>query len=465
MQKRNRSKSTYVCQQCGAKSPKPSGRCSYCGAWESIVETLERDDKGNRSWTGPGKNSGPSAALELSSISTESHPRVKLPFPEVNRVLGGGLVSGSLVLVGGDPGIGKSTLLLQIAGAIADSGKTAFYVTGEESAHQVRLRAQRLGIGGDKIFILPETNLTAILESLDKAKPALAIIDSIQTTQAEELESTPGSVGQVRECTLRLMQWAKSQNVPVLLAGHVTKDGAIAGPRVLEHMVDVVLYLEGEQSGNFRLLRSVKNRFGSTNEIGIFEMQGSGLVEVENPSAALLSERPASTPGTIVVPTIEGTRPLLVEIQALANPTTYSMPRRTASGLDANRLIMICALLSRRAGLPIGGMDVIANVAGGIRVDEPAVDLGIALAIASSARNAPIAEGMAVFGELGLAGELRSVSSPERRIDEAVSMGFRSVLVPATSKIAKRNGIEILRASSIREAIAITLKHPLNERE
>ncbi len=380
-------------------------------------------------------------------------------------MLGGGLVSGSLILVGGDPGIGKSTLLLQIAGAIADSGKKAFYVTGEESSHQVRLRAQRLGIGGEKIFILPETNLATILEALDNAKPSLAIVDSIQTTQAEELESTPGSVGQVRECTLRLMQWAKGKNVPVILAGHVTKDGAIAGPRVLEHMVDVVLYLEGEQSGNFRLLRSVKNRFGSTNEVGIFEMQGSGLVEVQNPSAALLAERPTAAPGTVVVPTIEGTRPLLVEIQALANPTTYSMPRRTASGLDANRLIMICALLSRRANLPVGAMDVIANVAGGIRVDEPAIDLGIALAIASSARNMPIAEGMAVFGELGLAGELRSVSTPERRIDEAVSMGFKSVLVPATSKIGKRSGIEILRASTIREAISIALKHSANERE
>lgn len=463
MQKRGRQKSTYVCQQCGAKSPKPTGRCAYCGAWESIVETIERDSGNTRNWNAG--SAGPATALELSSISTETYPRVKLPFPEVNRVLGGGLVSGSLILVGGDPGIGKSTLLLQIAGAIANSGKKAFYVTGEESSHQVRLRAERLGISGEKIFILPETNLTAILESLDNAKPSLAIIDSIQTTQAEGLESTPGSVGQVRECALRLMQWAKSKNVPVLLAGHVTKDGAIAGPRVLEHMVDVVLYLEGEQSGNFRLLRSVKNRFGSTNEVGIFEMQGSGLVEVENPSAALLSERPTSAPGTVVVPTIEGTRPLLVEIQALANPTTYSMPRRTASGLDANRLIMICALLSRRAGLPVGAMDVIANVTGGIRVDEPAVDLGIALAIASSARNAPIAEGMAVFGELGLAGELRSVSTPERRIDEALSLGFRSVLVPATSKVGKRSGIEILRASSIREAISVALKHSASEQE
>lgn len=455
MQKRSRQKSTYICQQCGAKSPKPTGRCAYCGAWESIVETLEHDTSSVRNWN----PSGPATALELSSISTETYPRIKLPFPEVNRVLGGGLVSGSLILVGGDPGIGKSTLLLQIAGAIANSGKKAFYVTGEESSHQVRLRAQRLGISGEKIFILPETNLTAILESLDNAKPSLAIIDSIQTTQAQELESTPGSVGQVRECALRLMQWAKSKNVPVLLAGHVTKDGAIAGPRVLEHMVDVVLYLEGEQSGNFRLLRSVKNRFGSTNEVGIFEMQGSGLVEVQNPSAALLAERPVSTPGTVVVPTIEGTRPLLVEIQALANPTTYSMPRRTASGLDNNRLIMICALLSRRAGLPVGAMDVIANVAGGIRVDEPAVDLGIALAIASSARNAPVTEGLAVFGELGLAGELRSVSTPERRIDEALSMGFKAVLVPATSKLGKRSGIEILRASSIRESISIALKN------
>jgi len=367
--------------------------------------------------------------------------------------LGGGVVPGSLVLIGGDPGIGKSTLLLQVSAAVAQGGRKVLYVTGEESPTQVKLRADRLGLGGEWLFILPETNMEVIMEQLEEASPDMVIIDSIQTVYLDQLDSAPGSVGQIRECTMKLMQWAKTANVPVLLSGHVTKDGAIAGPRVLEHIVDAVLYLEGEQFSAYRLLRSVKNRFGPTNEVGIFEMRGNGLVEVANPSEAFLSQRPKETVGSAVVPTLEGSRPLLVEIQALTSTTTFGFPRRTANGVDFNRLLLITAVLTKRAGLALGNQDIMVNVVGGLRVNEPAADLGIALAIASSLRGAAIDPNLVAIGEMGLSGELRAVPHMDRRLSEAAKLGFKRCLVPKTTKVDVPQGMELIGAESVREAL------------
>jgi DNA repair protein RadA/Sms len=357
------------------------------------------------------------------------------------------------VLIGGDPGIGKSTLLLQVSSAVAQYGKKVLYVTGEESPTQVKLRANRLGLGGEWLFILPETNMEVILEHLERSSPDMVVIDSIQTVYLDQLDSAPGSVGQIRECTMKLMQWAKTANVPVLLSGHVTKDGAIAGPRVLEHIVDAVLYLEGEPFSAYRLLRSVKNRFGSTNEVGIFEMRGNGLMEVANPSEAFLSQRPKETVGSAVVPTLEGSRPLLVEIQALTSTTSFGFPRRTANGVDFNRLLLITAVLTKRAGLALGNQDIMVNVVGGLRVNEPAADLGIALAIASSLRGATIDPNLVAIGELGLSGELRAVPHADRRLSEAAKLGFNRCLVPKTTKVDVPQGMELIGAESVREAL------------
>jgi DNA repair protein RadA/Sms len=376
---------------------------------------------------------------------------------EFNRVLGGGIVPGSLVLIGGDPGIGKSTLLLQVSAMVAQDGGKVLYVTGEESVGQVKLRANRLGLGGERLYVLPETNLETILEHIEGASPALVVIDSIQTVYLDGLGSAPGSVGQIRECTMRLMQWAKVAGVPILISGHVTKDGAIAGPRVLEHIVDVVLYLEGEPFSSYRLLRGVKNRFGSTNEVGIFEMRGNGLVEVANPSEVFLSQRAREAVGSAVVPTLEGTRPLLVEIQALTSTTSFGFPRRTANGIDFNRLLLITAVLTKRAGLSLGNQDIIVNVVGGLRVSEPAADLGVALAIASSLRGAAIDPNLVAIGELGLSGELRAVPHLERRLSEAAKLGFRRCLLPRTKKVDVPQGIELIGAESLKEALRVAL--------
>jgi DNA repair protein RadA/Sms len=378
---------------------------------------------------------------------------------EFNRVLGGGIVPGSLVLIGGDPGIGKSTLLLQVSAMAAQQGGKVLYVSGEESLQQVRLRANRLGLGGGGLYILAETNLEAILGQLDQAAPDLVVVDSIQTVSVDELGSAPGSVGQIRECTMRLMGWAKTAGVPVLISGHVTKDGAIAGPRVLEHIVDVVLYLEGEAFSAYRLLRSVKNRFGSTNEVGIFEMRGEGLVEVDNPSEVFLSQRAKEAVGSAVVPTIEGTRPLLVEIQALTSATSFGLPRRTANGIDFNRLLLIAAVLSKRVGLALGSQDIIVNVVGGLRVNEPAADLGIALAIASSLRGVAIDSGLVAVGEVGLSGELRGVPQLERRLAEAAKLGFQRCLVPKSREGAAPipRGIEAVAVESVKESLKVAL--------
>ena len=392
---------------------------------------------------------------ELSKLAVELFERFEVPINEFNRVLGGGIVPGSLILIGGEPGIGKSTLLLQASALIAKKHGKVVYVSGEETPNQIKLRAKRLGIEGEGLFLLAETDVYTLLGHAEELQPSLLIIDSIQTVHTQDDDGIPGSLTQVRQSAQRLMSWAKTSGVPVFVTGHVTKEGAIAGPRVLEHIVDVVLYLEGEQFSAYRLLRCVKNRFGSTNEIGVFEMKEKGLIEVENPSLAFLSQRQDEAVGSVVVPVIEGSRPLLVEIQALTNATSFGMPRRTANGVDFNRLLIITAVLSRRLGLKLGNQDIIVNVTGGLKIDEPAADLGIALAITSSYRDVSVDRGLAVVGEIGLSGELRAVPQLDRRIGEAARLGFKRILTPkAGGKISPLpKDIEILSFGSLREAV------------
>jgi len=441
------SKISYVCTECGNESPKWMGFCAACQQWNTYVEIK----------IGPKsvKRSG-NAALQISSISTSEAPRIISPFSEFNQVLGGGIVPGSLVLIGGDPGIGKSTLLLELAAAIGGAGKTALYASGEESARQIKLRAQRLGLSGDNVYLLAETDLDIILDQMDRLSPELVIIDSIQSVSIAELPSAAGSTAQVRDCTVRLMHWAKTSDKPVFIIGHVTKDGTIAGPHTLEHIVDVVLYLEGERFSSFRLLRGVKNRFGSTHEVGVFEMTDKGLAQVDNPSQIFLSQGSTDI-GCTIVPAIEGTRPMLVEIQALTNQTNFGTPRRTVSGLDFNRLILIAAVLSKRAAVPLFNQDIIVNVAGGLKVNEPGADLGIALAIASSYCDRPLKPKLVALGEIGLSGELRNVSQMERRITESAKLGFEYCLLPLSSKLKNRDGIKLLKAKTLREAIDLGL--------
>ena len=446
------SRTIFICQQCGKESPKWLGRCPNCHEWNSFVET-----------TVPAATPANISAVEnppqeLSQVVTSISDRLPLPLIELNRVLGGGVVSGSLVLIGGDPGIGKSTLLLQVSALVAQAGGKVAYVSGEETLPQIRLRAERLGVTGERLYLLAETDLDVILSQLEKLSPSLAVIDSIQAVYFPELDTAAGSITQVRECTLRLMRWAKQSAVPIFIAGHVTKDGAIAGPRVLEHIVDVVLYLEGEPFSAYRVLRGVKNRFGSTNEVGVFEMKEHGLVEVDNPSKAFLSQRWGEGVGSTVVPTLEGTRPLLVEIQALTTPTAFGLPRRTANGVDFNRLLLITAVLTKRVGLKLGNQDIITNVTGGLRIEEPAADLGIALAIASSFRDVGVDPELIVVGEVGLSGELRAVSQLDRRVAEAARLGFKRCLVPKVSgRISAPKNIELIPASTLREAIRVGL--------
>jgi len=445
-----RPKSVFICQQCGSESPKWLGRCPECEQWNTYVEAVARRAPAATART---------PVQELARLSSESMPRLALPLAEFNRVLGGGVVPGSMMLIGGDPGIGKSTLLLQAAGAIAESAGPVLYVSGEESVHQIRLRADRLGVRGERLFLLPETELEAIIERGDEISPRAVVVDSIQTVYHGGLGSSAGSIAQVRECTSRLMQWAKATNTPVFLVGHVTKDGAIAGPHTLEHIVDVVLYLEGERFSAYRLLRGVKNRFGSTNEVGVFEMRDRGLVEISNPSRALLAQRTEGAVGSAIVPTLEGTRPLLVEIQALTSPTVFGLPRRNANGIDYNRMLMIAAVLTKRARLTLGNQDIITNVVGGIRVNEPAADLGIALAIASSLRSAGVRPDLVALGEIGLSGELRAVSQLDKRLSEAVQLGFKACLVPPLAGGQKPpKGIELIPVGSVSRALKMGLE-------
>lgn len=444
----------YVCQQCGRESLQWLGRCPSCQQWNTFVETRTAPPAVSRGVNRPIK-----PARELSAVTVTAHDRIVLSLGEFNRVLGGGIVPGSLVLVGGEPGIGKSTLLLQVSAMMTAMQKKVIYITGEETERQVKLRADRLGIGGKDLFLLAETDLDTILEQVEALSPAMVVVDSVQAVSISDMEASPGSIGQVRECTSRLMQWTKSSGVPVFVTGHVTKEGAIAGPKTLEHIVDVVLYLEGEQFSAHRLLRCVKNRFGSTNEIGVFEMKEQGLVEVANPSQIFLSQRGTNPIGSVVVPILEGSRPLLVEIQALTNPTSFGQPRRTANGVDFNRLLLITAVLSKRVGLKLGNQDVMVNVTGGLKISEPAADLGIALAVASSFRDNPVDPELAVVGEVGLSGELRSVIQLERRINEAARLGFKRCLIPRSGarSVAVTPGIQTITAATLREAVRAVL--------
>ncbi|MDH4367033.1 MAG: DNA repair protein RadA [Dehalococcoidia bacterium] len=453
-QGRSRFKSVFVCQQCGKESPKWLGHCTDCQAWNSFVETKVIPSRAPSRPHADGNK-----PQELSQVEKGDVPRFLIGFTEVNRVLGGGLVPGSLVLVGGEPGIGKSTLLLQISAMMAENNKTVAYISGEESISQVKLRTERLGIRGKGIFFLSESDLAAVLECLEELSPQLAVIDSIQTMYLDGVAGMPGSISQVRECTWRLERWAKQENVPLLITGHVTKEGAIAGPGTLEHIVDVVLYFEGEPFSSYRVLRSAKNRFGSTNEVGIFEMSDGGLIEVDNPSQVFLSAYKDETMGSVVVPTLEGNRPLLVEIQALTTPNSFTPPRRIANGVDFNRLLLIIAVLTKRAGLKLFNQDIIVNVTGGLRVNEPAVDLGIALAIASSFRDAKPVSGSVALGEVGLNGELRGVSQVERRIAEAIRLGFKSCLMPKLKSKPPLDftDVQLLQAGSVTEALRLGL--------
>ena len=428
------------------------GKCPNCGSWNSYVETVETSAGPAAATRRPLGDRGEPTPLPL--IKSDTFARIAVPMQEFNRVLGGGIVPGSLVLIGGDPGIGKSTLLAQVAAQVAEKSGPVLYVSGEESPQQIKMRAERLGITGARLYVLSETNLAAILERIDELKPTLAIIDSIQTVYVDEMESAAGSVGQLRECAVRLMHAAKGSHTPIFLIGHVTKEGTIAGPRVLEHIVDTVLYLEGERFQSYRLLRAVKNRFGSTNEVGVFEMREEGMMEVLNPSEVFLSER-SQAPGAAILVTLEGTRPLLVECQALTSTTSFGLPRRTANGVDYNRLLIIAAVLSKRVGLGLSNQDIFVNVVGGMQIDEPAADLGTALAIASSYRDVPVMPNLVAIGEVGLSGELRSVSQIDKRLNEAAKLGFKRCLLPASmnrSKL-KSEGLELLSARTLGEAL------------
>ena len=452
-----KARTTWVCQQCGASSPGYLGKCPVCASWNSMVETLEERR--------PGGGVRPAGRAReqprpLSSVGSAEAHRLVVPLQEMNRVLGGGLVPGSLVLIGGDPGIGKSTLVLQAAAGLAHPDRPVLYVSAEESIQQIKLRADRLGVRADDVLVLSETDLLAVLDSAEARQPGLLIIDSIQTVWVDEISSAAGSVSQVRECTARLMQWAKPRGIPVLIVGHVTKEGAIAGPRVLEHMVDAVLYLEGDRYHHYRILRAVKNRFGSTDEVGVFEMADVGLREIRNPSEAFLEERNSGAPGSTVAVTMEGTRPILVELQALTSATAFGLPRRSANGLDASRLQLLVAVLQKRVGLGLGGQDVYANVVGGLRIAEPAVDLATAIAIASSLRDSAVDPRTVAIGEIGLSGEIRSVNQLDRRINEARRLGFNRLIVPRAGGGADAHQpgeSKPLRVDTLAEAIEVAV--------
>ena len=450
-----KSKTMFVCQECGQESLRWQGRCPECQAWNTLEERTVSAGRATPALGRERTNGSGHTPVELTAVSGEAFPRLETGVSEFDRVLGGGIVAGSLVLIGGDPGVGKSTLLLQVAGQVAGDERRVLYVSGEESSHQLKLRADRLGLRGANVFLLTETNLPEALLHADHMQPDLLIVDSIQTIYAPGLQNAPGSIVQLRECTMRLMQWAKSGAVPVFIIGHVTKEGEIAGPRLLEHIVDVVLYLEGERFSSYRLLRGVKNRFGAVSEVGVFEMAGKGLEPVANPSEIFLAERAEGAIGSVIVPAIEGSRPMLLEVQALTSPTPMAMPRRVANGIDTSRLLLLSAVLTKRAGLKLSDQDVIVNVTGGMRIQEPAADLAVALAIASSHHDHRIPGDLVALGEIGLSGELRSVSHLERRLNEAERLGFKTCIV---SQVALRRGrpatkLELLPVDTLRQAM------------
>ena len=452
----SKNKTVFVCSGCGYESPKWMGKCPACNEWNSFYE--EKVVSGSSIKAGIKKEI--SKPIELNKIEGKQELRISTGFNELDRVLGGGLVNGSLILLGGEPGIGKSTLILQICNKIKTEGKV-LYISGEESGEQIKLRADRLGVKNYNLLFLSETNIENIEENILSINPKLVIIDSIQTMYSEEITSAAGSVSQVREITARIMRTCKENAVTTILIGHVTKDGNIAGPRVLEHMVDTVLYLEGERYFSYRMLRGVKNRFGSTNEIGMFEMQSEGLAEITDPSKVLISEREDNPSGSVIVATMEGTRPLVVEFQALTTPTVFGMPRRTANGIDYNRLSVLIAVLEKKVGLNLGNQDVYLNVVSGLKINEPAIDLGIIAATVSSFKNIPIDTEIVVLGEVGLTGEVRSINLIEKRIKEAEKLGFKKCIIPESNKkLLKENyNLDIIGVKNINEAIkALKLK-------
>ncbi len=444
-------KTVFVCSECGCESPKWVGKCPSCGEWNTMNEEVRS----------PAKTQGISAptavgrglARRIGEISPKGEQRYLTGLKELDRVLGGGIVRGGLMLIGGDPGIGKSTLLLQICAYLGESLKI-LYVSGEESERQIKMRADRLGVAGDSLYVLCETDVDTVIGCMQQEAPDLVIIDSIQTMNLASVASSPGSVTQVRECAAAIMRAAKQSDTPVFVVGHVNKDGAIAGPKVMEHIVDCVLYFEGDRHTSYRILRCVKNRYGSTNEIGMFEMRDKGLCEVENPSLMLLSGRPVNVSGTCVACAIEGSRPILAEVQGLVSPTGFGNPRRMSTGFDYNRLSLLLAVLEKRAGYFFSNLDAYVNVVGGLRLDEPAADLPVALSLVSSLKDKPVAEGIVAFGEVGLAGEIRAVSNAESRITEAARLGFTRVLVPYHNlkSLTPRGDIEVVGVKTVRDA-------------
>ncbi|HUM84101.1 MAG TPA: DNA repair protein RadA [Lachnospiraceae bacterium] len=449
-------KTAFFCQNCGYESAKWMGQCPSCHEWNTFVEEPKAPalspGLGSKKQR-PGNRTRP---VRLAEISMESNERILTGMGELDRVLGGGIIKGSLVLIGGDPGIGKSTLLLQACRNIAAMGKSVLYISGEESLQQIKMRAQRIGEVSDSLLLMCETDLGAIQEVIEEQKPDVCVIDSIQTMFSENVASAPGSVSQVRESTGILLMLAKGLGVSIFIVGHVTKDGSVAGPRVLEHMVDTVLYFEGDRHASYRILRAVKNRFGSTNEIGVFEMRGDGLTEVPNPSEYMLSGKPEGASGSIVACSIEGSRPVLIEIQALVCRSNFGLPRRTAAGTDYNRVNLLMAVLEKRCGMELGSYDAYVNIAGGIRMNEPAVDLGILLAIVSSRKDMPIRDDTMAFGEVGLSGEVRAVSQADTRVAEAGKLGFKNVILPKSNMVSCKmiKGIRLIPVSTIKEAIS-----------
>ncbi|NMS91092.1 DNA repair protein RadA [Clostridioides difficile] len=449
-------KTKYVCQSCGYETAKWLGKCPECTKWNTFVEEVDQKSTKKEVFIIDKSSSKP---VSINSIESKEEERFTTDINELDRVLGGGIVKGSLVLVGGDPGIGKSTLLIQVSSNVANLGRTVLYITGEESESQIKMRAKRLGINSENLYIFAENNLSIIESYLESVNPELIILDSIQTVFSPEISSAPGTVSQIKEGTSKFMKISKKMGISTFIVGHVTKEGSLAGPKLLEHMVDTVLYFEGERYNTYRLVRAVKNRFGSTNELGVFEMRDLGLVELDNPSKILISEKPKDVAGSVIISTVEGTRPMLLELQALVSPTSFGIPKRTSTGVDYNRVGMLLAVLEKRVGLQIQNQDVYINIVGGIKINEPSIDLGIAISVASSFRNIPIDEDIAVTGEVGLTGEVRAVSFIEKRISECKKLGFKKIVVPRSNYevVKDTKGIEIWPVDNLRQAINIVL--------